>query len=103
MHFTGTKSSKFKQIRNKVVTAIRNSKKSLLDNLANRLKTMHLLQETGGQPLNPLFLLSINRQFLDQYGTIQSEDFDKANVLNDFFCKQTMLNDEKASRPELPV
>ena len=103
MHFTGTKSSKFKQIRNKVVTAIRNTKKSLLDNLANRLKTMHLLQETGGQPLNPLFLLSINRQFLDQDGTIQSEDFDKANVLNDFFCKQTMLNDEKASRPELPL
>ena len=57
--------AKFKQIRNEFVIVIRNSKKSLLDNLANILKkTMHLLQETGGQPLNPLFFLGINCQFL---------------------------------------
>ena len=30
-------------------------------------------------------------------------DFDKANVLNDFFCKQTMLNDENVCLPELPL
>ena len=40
---------------------------------------------------------------LDQDGAIHSEDFDKANVLNDFFCKKTMLYDEKASLPELPL
>ena len=40
---------------------------------------------------------------MDQDGTIYSEDFDKANVLNDFFCKQTMLNDENVSLPELPL
>ena len=28
---------------------------------------------------------------------LYSEDFDKANVLNDFFCKQTMLNDKNVS------
>ena len=97
--------AKFKQIRNDVVTAIRLSKKSLLDNLANKLKKIiHLLQETGGQPLNHLFLLIIKSSIppLDQDGTIYSEDFDKANVLNDFFCKQTMLNDEIVSLPELP-
>ena len=40
---------------------------------------------------------------MDQDGTIYSEDFDKADVLNDFFCKQTMLNDENVSLPELPL
>ena len=40
---------------------------------------------------------------MDQDGTIHSEDFDKANVLNDFFCKQTMLNDGNVSLPELPL
>ena len=40
---------------------------------------------------------------MDQDGTIYPEDFDKANVLNDFFCKQTMLNDENVSLPELPL
>ena len=42
---------------------------------------------------------------MDQDGTIHSEDFDKANVVNDFFCKHSMLNDEKASAslPELPL
>ena len=41
---------------------------------------------------------------LDQDGNIHSEDFDKVSVLiNDFFCKQTMLNDENASLPELPL
>ena len=40
---------------------------------------------------------------MNQDDTIHSEDVDKANVLNDFFCKQTMLNDEKASLPELPL
>ena len=36
---------------------------------------------------------------MEQDGTIYSENFDKANVLNDFFCKQTMLNDENLSLP----
>ena len=40
---------------------------------------------------------------LDQDGTLHSEDFDEANVLNGFFCKQTMLNDAKASHPKLPL
>ena len=40
---------------------------------------------------------------MDHDGTIYSEDFDKANVLNDYFCKQTMLNDENVSLPELPL
>ena len=40
---------------------------------------------------------------MDQDGTKHSEVFVKANFLNDFFCKQAMLNDEKASLPELPV
>ena len=57
--------AKFKQIKNDVVTEIRLSKKSLLDNLANKLKKIiHLLQETGGQPLNHLSLLKINRLLL---------------------------------------
>ena len=37
------------------------------------------------------------------YGALHSEDFDKANVLTDFFCKQTMLNNETASLPELSL
>ena len=49
--------------------------------------------------ISPAYKSSI--PFLDPDGAVQSEDFDKANVLNDFFCKQIMLNDEKASLPEL--
>ena len=40
---------------------------------------------------------------MDQDDTIYSEDFDKSNVLNDFFCKQTMLNDKNVSLPEVPL
>ena len=40
---------------------------------------------------------------MDQDGTTYSEDFDKANVLIDFFCKQTMLNNENISLHELPL
>ena len=41
---------------------------------------------------------------LDQDRTIYSEDFDNVNVLNDLFCKLTiMLNDENVSHPELPL
>ena len=39
---------------------------------------------------------------MDKDGTIYSEDFEKVNVLNDFFCKQTMLNDENATVSESP-
>ena len=38
---------------------------------------------------------------MDQDGTIYSGEFDKSNVLNDIICKQTMLNDENVSLPEL--
>ena len=97
--------AKFKQIRNDVVTAIRQSKKSLLDNLANKLKNNTLTSRDWWTTLKS-FISPDNKSsipHLDQDGTIYSEDFDKANVLNDFFCKQTMLNDENVSLPELPL
>ena len=75
--------TKFKQIGNDVVTAIRQSQKSVLDNLANKLKKKHTL--TSGEWwttlklfISPDYKLSIPT--LDQDGTIYSEDFDKANV-----------------------
>ena len=40
---------------------------------------------------------------LDQDGTIYSENFDNVNVLNDLFCKLTLLNDENVSLLELPL
>ena len=97
--------AKFKQIRNDVVTAIRQSKKSLLDNLANKLKNNTLTSRDWWTTLKS-FISPDNKSSippLDQDGTIYSEDFDKANVLNDFFCEQTMLNDENVSLPELPL
>ena len=97
--------AKFKQIRNDVVTAIRQSKKSLLDNLANKLKYNTLTSRDWWTSLKS-FISPDNKSSippLDQDGTIYSEDFDKANILNDFFCKQTMLNDENVSLPELPL
>ena len=97
--------AKFKQIRNDVVTAIRQSKKSLIDNLANKLKNNTLTSRDWWTTLKS-FISPDNKSSIphfDQDGTIYSEDFDKANVLNDFFCKQTMLNDENVSLPELPL
>ena len=97
--------AKFKQMRNEVVTAIGNSKKSLLDHLAKRLKNIALTSKDWWTILkvfiSPEYKSSIPP--FDQDGTIHSEDFDKANVSNDFFCKHSMLNDEKASLPELPL
>ena len=97
--------AKFKQIRNEVVTVIRNSKKSLLDNLANRLKKQctYFKRQVDNPLIHffPWYKSSIPP--MNQDGTIHSEDVDKANVLNGFFCKQTMLNDEKAALPELPL
>ena len=84
----------FKQKRNKVVIAIQNSKKTLVDNLANRLKNNALTSRDRLSTLKSFISHEYKSSIppLDQDGTIHSEDFDKANVLNDFFCKQTMLS-----------
>ena len=69
-----------------MVTAIRQSKKSLIDNLANNVKNNTLTSRDWWTTLK-LFISPDNKSSippLDQDGTIYSEDFDKANVLNDY-------------------
>ena len=67
--------AKFKQIRNDIVTSIRQSKKSLLDNLANQLKNHTLTSRdwwtTLKSVISPDYKSSIPP--LDQDGTIYSE------------------------------
>ena len=73
--------------------------------MANKLKN-HTLTSRDWWTTFKSFISPDNKSSippLDQDGTIYSEDFDKTNVLNDFFCKQTMLNDENVSLLELPL
>lgn len=96
---------KFKKIRNKVISLIRDSKKSLTDNLAHKLKSQTLSSKDWWNTLKK-FISPYSKSAippLEKDGFIYSENLDKANLLNDYFRDQTVLPDHNSTLPDLPA
>ena len=78
---------------------IRSSKKAFMDNFANKLKSDTLCWTTLKFFISSTTNSSIPT--LEQGGIIYSDDTDEANLLNNFFRDQTLLNETRAVLPRI--
>lgn len=94
---------KFRQLRNKVVALIRDSKKSLYEGISNKLKSNNLSSRDWWSTLKKIISPNSNSAIppLESNGSIYTEELDKANILNNFFQSQTFLNEQNATLPDL--
>ncbi|MCW4285900.1 MAG: reverse transcriptase domain-containing protein [Candidatus Thiodiazotropha taylori] len=92
---------KFKKLRNKVVKSIRESKQQYIDRLSNKLKSESLSSKDWWSTLKSFITPSQNSSVptLEKDGTIYSDETEKANILNNFFRDQTLLNDQNSRVP----
>ena len=93
--------AKFKRLCNKVTSMIRQSKQDLTDKIANKLKSNTLSSRSWWSILKS-FISRISKTSippLDHNGRLYTEEQEKANLLNEFFCEQTVLNDQNAVLP----
>ncbi|MCG8078294.1 MAG: hypothetical protein JAY75_18895, partial [Candidatus Thiodiazotropha taylori] len=95
--------SNFKKLRNKVVSMIRKSKQTLNDNLSNKLKSGNLSSKQWWTILKSFISPKANATIppLEKDGTVYTDDLDKANILNNFFRDQTLLENVNASLPDI--
>ena len=94
---------KFKRKRNKTNSIIRESKQSQTDKIANKLKSDSLSSRKWWTTLK-YFISPASKASLpplELNGIIYTEEQEKANLLNTFFCEQTMLNDQNAVLPDI--
>ena len=82
---------------------VRQSKQALTDKIAEKLKSDNLSSRSWWSILKSFIALSSNSSLppLDHNGRLYTEDQEKANLLNYFFCEQTVLNDQNAALPNL--
>ena len=92
---------KFRQLRNKVTKLIRDSKTMCNERIANKLKSETLSSEDWWTTLKSV--ISPNSKCsvppLQTNGMTVSDELEKANVLNDFFRDQTLVDDTNVDLP----
>ena len=95
---------KFRQLRNETNTMIRNSKQQFYDNIAEKLKSKSLSSKDWWSTLKTFISPNLNSAIppTESEGIIYTDDFEKANLFNNYFQGQTVLDDSKAVLPELP-
>ena len=95
---------KFRKLRNKAVNLIRTSKKSYYDLIAERLKSKTLSAKDWWSTLKTFIVPNSKSSIppLEFNGSVITDERDKANVLNNYFQSQTLLNDQDAVLPDLP-
>ena len=95
--------NKFKQLRNKVVSLIRESKKALNATLAEKLKSDNLSSKQWWAILKSIISPNTKSSTppLEKDGVVYADDTEKANVLNDFFRDQTSLDERNAVLPQI--
>ena len=94
---------RFKHLRNETTSLIRDSKNALTDSLANKLKSDSLSSKQWWSLLKS-FISPTSKSScppLVKDGLVYSDEKDKANILNDFFKDQTLLDDSNAEMPEV--
>ena len=95
--------NKFKKLRNKVIESIRLSKQQYLDQLSSKLKSNTLSPKDWWSTLKSFITPTTKSSIptLEKDGHIYSDDTDKANLLNNFFRDQTLLDDSNAQLPNI--
>ena len=95
---------KFRQLRNETNTMIRNSKQQFYDNIAEKLKSKSLSSKDWWSTLKTFISPNLNSAIppIESEGIIYTDDFEKANLFNNYFQGQTILDDSNAVLPELP-
>ena len=93
----------FRRLRNKTISMIRESKKALNESLSDKLKSVSLSPRQWWSLLKSFISPSSQASSppLEKDGLVFVEEVEKANVLNDFFRDQTLLNDHDAALPEI--
>ena len=95
---------KFRQLRNETNTMIRNSKQQFYDIIAEKLKSKSLSSKDWWSTLKTFISPNLNSAIpsIESEGIIYTDDFEKANLFNNYFQGQTILDDSNAVLPELP-
>ena len=93
----------FKKLRNRVVTMIRDSKKAYYEKLAEKLKSNSLSTKDWWSTLKTFITPNSNSSIppLEYDNTIYSDETDKANIFNNYFQSQTILDETNAVLPDL--
>ena len=83
---------------------IRNSKQQFYDNIAEKLKSKSLSSKDWWSTLKIFISPNFNSSIppTESEGIIYTDDFEKANLFNNYFQGQTVLDDSNAFLPELP-
>ena len=92
---------KFRRLRNKTTSMIRLSKQNHIDTLADKLKSENL-SSRDWWPTLKYFISSGQKSTippLQSNDDLIIDDTEKANLLNDYFRDQTLLNDIKVEVP----
>ena len=95
---------KFRKLRNRTITMIRDSKQSFYDKIADKLKCETLSSKDWWSTLKTVIAPNSKSIIppLTYNDHIYSDESDKADILNDFFQSQTLLDDQNAVLPDLP-
>ena len=94
----------FKQIRNRVIKMIRDSKQQHYDKIVEKLRSNTLSTKDWWSTLKTFIIPCIKSSIppLEFNNDIYTDESDKANILNTFFYSQTVLNEMNAALPNLP-
>ena len=94
---------KFRRLRNETTSMIRNSNKLYIDSLSNKLKSETLSSKQWWTVLKTFISPNSTSTIppLERYGLVYSDEVEKANIFNDFFRDQTLLDEENVTLPAI--
>ena len=95
--------TKFRNLRNRVTQLIRESKQSFNNSMATKLKLDSLSPKQWWKLLKYFIAPNLKSSIppLETNGQIYAEECEKANILNDFFKDQTLLDERNAEIPDI--
>ena len=95
---------KYRKLRNKVVVLIKESKRTCDENITKKLKSDSLISTDWWSTLKTVISPAATSSIpsLESNGCIYTDEQDKANLLNNYFKEQTLLDDSHAELQALP-
>ena len=93
----------FKILRNKAINMVRESKRNCNEIIVNKLKSNSISSRDWWTTLKTVIVpnTSISIPPLQNNDSVSHDDLDKANILNDFFREQTVIDESNAVLPQL--
>ena len=93
----------FKMLRNKVINMIRESKRNCNEIIVNKLKSNAISSREWWTTLKTVIAPNTSTSIppLQNNDSVSHDDLDKANILNDFFRDQTVIDESNADLPQL--